>query len=180
MFGLEPGDGAGVVRDLRECDPGRWTVGDVDERAGSRVEEHRRREGAVQVVREQPVDRVPAIVVPLVRVGQFAGVGPQEVVLAVAAGCQLGDQMRRRQVGESFASGSPPKPAKLAMAGTVISCPGWRPIRRNTLAAGSARCRYDHEKTVRRSVGASSPGKASRLCSRSRSWVTSAARENCG
>ena len=52
-------------------------------------------------------------------------------------------------------------PARLAAAGAVMSGPGCRPSRRNSLAAASLRVRYDQENTVRMSLPGSASANAS-------------------
>ena len=101
VFGGEPGQGPVVVAErirMRAFGCGRW-----GQRVGVGGEEPVGGVGGVQVVVEQPVERRPPVASGVLVVGEFTGVGAQQVVEAVAGGRGLGDEMQRGQFGQQRA-----------------------------------------------------------------------------
>jgi len=94
----------------------------------------------VQVVIEEPVQRGPALIVAVMGVGLFAGVGTQQVMQGVSAGCGLGEQVCPGQLDQQ-AAGPDRRPGRpgAAPAGAVKSGPGCRPSSRNNPAAAGLR-----------------------------------------
>ena len=95
----------------------------------------------MQVVVEDPADGGVAVGLGVEVAGLVGGVGAEQVVEGVPAGCVLGDQAVAGELAQQAAGSRLVAAARLAAARTLMSGPGCRPSSRNRRAASGLSCR---------------------------------------